>query len=217
MYKNKYLKYKKKYLDLKNLKGGGLFAMNPLLSTDDYAIKLREAIKNNDLDEVKRIIDSYNEIGYEHHNSTLNGMDSPLTFAIKQVSDTYEIVEFLLETNQVNINLVDNMGRTPLCIAVTYDKINIVELLLNKGADVNLPDRAKVTPLSIAVKNNNIDMIKLLLDKGAYIDLRNDDRDLRNVPNEQKREKQTPLEIAIEINNQDIVNQLVNSGNYLSK
>lgn len=207
MYKNKYLKYKKKYLDLKNLKGGGLSAMKPLLSTDDYAIKLREAIKNNDLDEVKRIIDSYNKIGYEHHNSTLNGMDSPLTFAIRQVSDTYEIVKFLLETNQVNINLVDNMGRTPLCIAVIYNKINIVELLLNNGADVNLPVGAKVTPLSIAVKNNNIDMIKLLLNKGAYIDLRN----------EQKIEKQTPLEIAIEINNQDIVNQLVNSGNYLSK
>ena len=60
-------------------------------------------------------------------------------------------------------------------------------------------------------------MIKLLLDNGAYIDLRNDDRDLRYVPKEQKREKQTPLEIAIETEKQDIVDLLVQSGNYVPK
>ena len=77
----------------------------------------------------------------------------------------------------------------------------VVELLLDKGADVNLPNTKGETPLILAMKHYYIpNIVKLLLDKGAAD------------PNISNRKKETPLILAINYNTAKIVKLLLDKG-----
>ena len=58
-------------------------------------------------------------------------------------------------------------GETPLCLAITKDKINIVKSLLTANAIINMPNVNGKSPLCIAVEKNDKAIVKLLLDNGA--------------------------------------------------
>jgi euchromatic histone-lysine N-methyltransferase len=51
-----------------------------------------------------------------------------------------DIVEYLLDTEKISINVLDEGGWTPLIWAAEYRRIKIVKYLLHKGADVNIKD-----------------------------------------------------------------------------
>ncbi|MFT4314283.1 MAG: ankyrin repeat domain-containing protein [Wolbachia pipientis] len=95
-----------------------------------------------------------------------------------------EMVEFLLE-NGADVNAkTESIEKTPLHYAVEkacdasrkdniddYKKyVEIIELLIAKGADVNAGDSDENTPLHYA---SSIDLMKLLLANGANINARN--------------------------------------------
>jgi ankyrin repeat protein len=66
----------------------------------------------------------------------------------------------------------DNLGRTPLYLAVAHNQLEIAELLLANGADVNARDPQLHTPLIQAIWVYNHDkMMRLLLAKGAGVNL----------------------------------------------
>jgi len=76
-----------------------------------------------------------------------------------------EILKQLLPT--ININGFYN-GKTPLIIAIIYNRINIIPFLIKHGADVNLgTERDETTPIDIAVQYRHMDAIKMLLKEGA--------------------------------------------------
>ncbi len=56
---------------------------------------------------------------------------------------------------------------TPLCVAVDGGQMDIVELLIAKGADVNAGDDS--TPLHMAAWHGSEEIARLLIDKGANI------------------------------------------------
>lgn len=61
------------------------------------------------------------------------------------------VVRLLLETGQVDVNLRDPDGRTPLSLAAEIGHIAVVRLLLETGrVDVNSKDCDGHTPLSFA-------------------------------------------------------------------
>ncbi len=66
------------------------------------------------------------------------------------------------------IDARDETGRTPLMLAVTQDRIEIVRLLLARGADPNAADNAGHTPLQQAAKRNLRDVAALLEQAGAH-------------------------------------------------
>lgn len=77
-----------------------------------------------------------------------------------------------------NINDKNKEGWTALMLAARNSKvvgIEIVKLLLDRGADVNLQNNEKYTALMMAAMNSNtdsnIETVKLLLDKGADVNL----------------------------------------------
>ena len=67
-----------------------------------------------------------------------------------------------------NINKVDDAGKTALIWAVYNKNLEMVNALLDKGADVNVVEKNEgKTALIWAAYNNNLEMVNALLDKGA--------------------------------------------------
>jgi hypothetical protein len=90
--------------------------------------------------------------------------------------------------DRININLHSNVypselgGTTPLCSACEFRNINLVQYLLEKGADPNLEDNYGFTPLESAIVGHQPEdvqhteecekIVRLLIDHGAQKTLR---------------------------------------------
>ena len=95
-----------------------------------------------------------------------------------------EIVE--AGAGSVDINACDSGNGTPLCYAARFNDVNVVQILLSKGADVKAIDVSQLTPLHCAaLHNSNAEVISVLVEAGAVVDARNDD-------------KLTPLHLAVD-------------------
>ena len=84
-----------------------------------------------------------------------------------------EIVRELLTHTVINVNHVNNLGWTALLEAIILsngDKAHqqIVQLLIDHGADVNLADRDGVTPLQHARERKFPEIEHILLQAGAH-------------------------------------------------
>ncbi|XP_015374244.1 PREDICTED: myotrophin-like [Diuraphis noxia] len=69
-----------------------------------------------------------------------------------------------------NINNVSN-GRTMLHKACDYGHLDIVEYLIQNGADINKKDNFGITPLLCALWENHFKVAKYLIEKGAITNL----------------------------------------------
>jgi len=87
----------------------------------------------------------------------------------------------LLESGLADVNEHGNMGRTPLHYAANNHHKEVVELLIEKGADVNARERYLCTPLHYALPS--IEIVRLLVANGADV-------------NAKDKEGQTPLDYA---------------------
>lgn len=82
----------------------------------------------------------------------------------------------IIEANDIEVNFSYEEGLSLLHMAAKERAIEIMEILLTKGADINIRDDIGNTPLMTAVYAYNFkddDAIKFLLDKGARTDLKN--------------------------------------------
>jgi ankyrin repeat protein len=95
-----------------------------------------------------------------------------------------------------NVEVTDEHYGTPLKYAVTWDHKDVVELLLEHGADCNRRDNGKQTPLFHVA---SVAVAKLLLDSGARVDLVDD-------------QGRTCVEYHLEYGREDIVDLLVKHG-----
>lgn len=78
----------------------------------------------------------------------------------------------LLE-NGVDIDAVDHIGgSTALTLAVWLGRDNLVQLLLNNGADANQRERNGRTALHIAAEDGYSDIVVILVDGGADVDVK---------------------------------------------
>lgn len=60
------------------------------------------------------------------------------------------------------------VGRTPLLIAATYDgSVEVVRLMIGKGADVKAKDTSGISVLEAAASVNNLEAARLLLANSA--------------------------------------------------
>ena len=81
----------------------------------------------------------------------------------------------LLEEDDVDIDVQDNFGWTPLHEACIHKRFECVKLLLEHGAEVNIQSDNNDTPLHDACAKDSADIVKLLLDFGACKTLKNKD------------------------------------------
>jgi len=75
-----------------------------------------------------------------------------------------------LVTN-ANVNIGNGEARTPLYEAIIENNADVIEWLLEKGADVNHQDRNGWTPLHFAVQERQPETVALLIAHGADANL----------------------------------------------
>eukprot|EP01102_Stenamoeba_stenopodia_P012294 TRINITY_DN3860_c0_g1_i1.p1 TRINITY_DN3860_c0_g1~~TRINITY_DN3860_c0_g1_i1.p1 ORF type:complete len:887 (+),score=199.51 TRINITY_DN3860_c0_g1_i1:258-2663(+) len=107
-------------------------------------------------------------------------------------------VNALMERGQHNFDERDELGRTPLYIAVQLNQVSIIKSLLSRGADVNKATEEGWTPLHEAMTVGNSFVVRLLISHGASLEAAS-------------TSGQTPLFSAIAKGNYDVIKDILST------
>ncbi|XP_074600445.1 uncharacterized protein LOC141854583 isoform X2 [Brevipalpus obovatus] len=99
------------------------------------------------------------------------------TFLAACACNDYDECRRLLSQNLVNINCSNIDGLTALHQACIDDNVQMVEFLLDHGADVNCCDNEGWTPLHATASCGNKNVARIILDRGADPRIENNDGD----------------------------------------
>lgn len=116
-----------------------------------------------------------------------------------ETGDLKKVKEFISMGAKVNDKNEIINSMSPLHYATTNNKIQIVKVLIENGADVNALTDIMWTPLHYASFNGNIESASILISNGANV-------------NSRDAELLTPLHYAVINNHKDIASLLVNNG-----
>jgi len=86
-------------------------------------------------------------------------------------------VQRILSAGRQSLSSRDSMQRTPLHRAARGGQVQVMQFLLEKGADINARDEYEWTPLHMAAEANKPEAVKFLIDRKADLSAR--DSDLR--------------------------------------
>ena len=85
-----------------------------------------------------------------------------------------DAVKYLIEKMHFPIEMKHPKSQMkPLITAVLFNRAEITEYLLSKGADVNGKGPKNTTPLYAAASQGDIKIAEILVNKGATIDIKN--------------------------------------------
>jgi ankyrin repeat protein len=161
-------------------------------------------------------------------NTKCNRGWTPLFFARNK-----ELSELLIDNGaDVNTYSTDVHSGMPLHTAVAYGRRDIVELLINKGAEIDSKTNNGGTSLSLAAQLGNRDIAELLINMGAEIDSKANNggtplraaaiygqRDVAELLinkgadiNSKDNNGRTPLHWAVANGHRDIIELLINKG-----
>jgi len=199
---------------------------------------LYNAVKNNDLDQVKQAFTMGANPNYLQSRS-----DAPFNRAITR-SKSPEIVQCFID-NGVDVNFqADGNGTYPSALYTAFQerRLDMMELLLNAGADPNLSWEEEnsitgimtsgITVIFGSVNRHEpiyLDILKLLIKKGANINKEDsfgntllitacERGNLEGVkilltnganPNQANYESKKPLDLAIKSENKELINLLI--------
>ena len=130
-----------------------------------------------------------------------------LIFCAKE--NNIRVLQYLINKfffTEEEINQSDKNGRSALCYAAaSNDNTEIIDFLIEHGANIDVIDNDRFTLLHHAVRNTNLDMIKHMFNRGLFGHYSIDIPDNGG---------QTPLAYAIRYNeNLDITKYLINKKN----
>ena len=131
-----------------------------LYSSED-ASEICRAVEYQDFGRLQEIVNenpgSVNVYNYRHL--------TPLHIAV--ASGCSEIAKFLIGKN-ADLNLTDELGRTPLHYAVFNDDIELVKAIVESGrADINVKNLRGFTPYHEAITSENDYIIQILGEYGG--------------------------------------------------
>jgi ankyrin repeat protein len=123
--------------------------------------KWLEFLKNNDYLSIKKYIKDGGDLTVTNDTG-----ESVLACALRERCDM-DILMLLVE-NGADIFDFDDEGVSVLDMAITYDNLEMVRYIVERGKDVNQTTRkSSFTPLMAAACYGRVTIVKYLLDKGA--------------------------------------------------
>jgi hypothetical protein len=116
----------------------------------------------------KKLIDDERFIE-EYFDNQSSSKETALSYAVRLqlVGDVGELIDA-----GANVNNEDDTGNTALSYACDYSsshQVEIVNLLIDAGADVNHRNMYYWTPLDLAINGCKVKIVELLLQKGATV------------------------------------------------
>ncbi len=146
----------------------GILAMlTAVLAAADSGPSLIEAVKNRQLDAVRRLLENA-----DIHASEKDGF-TPLHFAVR--NDDLNIVELLIAAG-ADVNAATRYNITPLSLACMNGNAAMIERLLKAGADANATSEEGQSALMTAALTGKVDAIKVLLADGAKVNVEEPNR-----------------------------------------
>ncbi len=106
----------------------------------------------------------------------------------------------LRNADPMELNATSNNGNTALILASSHNSIELVRLLLSRGANVHASGEDKNTALLMASTEGHVDIVRLLLNNGAEL-------------TEENESGENALIAASSMGNIDVVNALINRPN----
>ena len=94
---------------------------------------------------------------------------------VKKDKSDVQLIEDLLDTQLVNIEVTNELGASLLHYAAMYDNIEVATLLLDRDFNVDESWWGS-TSLHYAARDNSVQVATLLLDRGAKIEARDEDQ-----------------------------------------
>jgi ankyrin repeat protein len=141
------LEHKNIDLELANIFGNNAM-LHCVKNSDecDLNLLLTYANKNYTIEKVKNMLNKKNLF-----------LESPLIVAVKS---SIRIVNMLLDTQLMDVNIVNSNGKTPLLLAIESENIAIVKLLLEtKDVDLNTKDKFGNSAIMKLISSNDYDTI----------------------------------------------------------
>ena len=158
-------------------------------------MSLHFSVYKNDIDSVKRLVKKGADV-----NASLRGQD----FEYTNILDNFLFDVGVYKVNQVaSQKLVGIVGMpTPLHIASEEGFKDIVEYLIDRGANVNIKEPSEGrTPLHLASQRGYVDIVGLLVQAGADVNAKYD-----------REQGRTPLHLASLGNQEEVVRLLMENG-----
>ena len=115
------------------------------------------AVCNNDIKKIARLMEE---------GADLDGI-TPLHMAAQE--GKLDIIRYLTCEKELGPDQSDNDDVTPLLLAACYGHTEVVQELIERGADVNRADNEGETPLSLAIHYGCVDVVRILLANDAFI------------------------------------------------
>jgi len=109
-------------------------------------------------------------IGVDINTGDSNNFIAPVIESI--MSEKIDVFKMLLDKG-ANVDVYYS-GRTPLYYAVEKNSAEMVEMLLNKGADVERAEKNYFKPIGYALVKDNIEIIKMIAKKTRSIRIEDD-------------------------------------------
>ncbi len=110
-----------------------------------------------------------------------------------------DVILYLLNQD-INVNLLDQYGETPLFDCARKGKIQIAKHLIDKYANVNIENRQGELPIHLASFKGDLEMIKLLIESGSFM-------------NKKTKEDRYPVHYAIVGGRHEVVDFLIKKSN----
>lgn len=115
---------------------------------EQYEILLA-LIENGDIGVLRFLLNPV----YNYEITALDDKSSILHYACH--AGILEIVKLIVNNRLVDINHKDDLGRTPLVMAVLFHNYKIVEFLLSKGANPNIPTNSGKSAIQFAIERKD--------------------------------------------------------------
>jgi len=134
----------------------------------------KAAVISGDVDTIKVVYEYLEENKNRHNASFADPRNGWMALHFACSADYVDVVQYLLDTVKVDINLIDSDGRTPLWLAAECNSVDTVELLLEYKADPTIPDKNGHTPEWIILNQSKLWRKSVTLNSSTRVSKQND-------------------------------------------